>query len=326
MTGIALPEDVAVIGAGTMGHALALVHALGGCDVALYDADEEVLARAPGLIADGLATLTRAGAIDVDVAARAGGRIRRAADLEGAIGHADLVVEAVVERAGIKKALFEEIDRYAPPDAILASNTSYLDVFPLIPEARRPFAAIAHWYTPPYIVDLVDIVPGPDTVPETITVLERLYKGFGKAPLVFDDHIPGYIANRLQMALNLECLRMLDEGWVDAADIDRSIRHGLVLRLAVLGHMQKMDFTGLEMVRNGVASGTYAPPAATGRSATLDRMIAEGRTGVSAGAGFFDYGDTPVDQLYRARDERLLRLKAALSDILEGDGHDQGGS
>ncbi|WP_198666185.1 3-hydroxyacyl-CoA dehydrogenase family protein [Tropicimonas sp. IMCC34043] len=311
-------ETVAVIGAGTMGHALALVHALGGCRVALHDRDEAVLARAGGQIAAACETLIDAGALDPARAAVVQDAITMAPALSAAVSGADLVVEAVVETAEVKRAVFDEIDRHAPEQAIIASNTSYLDIFPLVPEVRQPRAAIAHWYTPPYIVDLVDLAPGPATRPETTEALRRLYAGFGKVPLMFDRLVPGYVANRLQAALNLECLRMIEEGWADAEDIDLSIRHGLVHRLAVQGHMRKMDFTGLEMVRNGIASRMYQPPENTGCSPVLERLIAAGRTGIRSGAGFFDYGDTAPDVLCRDRDLRLLQLKAQLRDIMEG--------
>lgn len=326
MTGQQTPtiDTVAVIGAGTMGHALALVHALGGCEVALNDVNAGVLARAPGLIDAALDTLCTAGAVSDAAADAARGRIRCTASLQEAAGAADLVVEAVVERAEVKRAVFAALDAVAPDRAILASNTSYLDIFPLIPERRQPRAAIAHWYTPPYLIDLVDIAPGPATRPETVAALQALYLGFGKAPLVFRRLVPGYVANRLQAALNLECLRMIDEGWVDAEAIDTSILHGLVTRLAVLGHMRKMDFTGLEMVRNGIASRSYQPPENTGESPVLDRLIAAGRSGVSAGAGFYDYGTRPVTELLRERDLRLYRAKTQLAEIREETTDDQG--
>lgn len=307
-------ETTAVIGAGTMGHALALVHALGGCRVTLHDNAATVLARAPDLIRAALATLEQAGSLSRTDADAALARITLTDTLEKAVATADLVVEAVVEKPGIKQQVFAAIDRHAPPRAILASNTSYLDVFPLIPDARQARAAVAHWYTPPCIVDLVDLAPGPDTDPGVIEALRTLYTGFGKEPVVFDQLVPGYIANRLQAALNLECLRMIEAGWATAQDIDRSIQHGLVHRLAVLGHMKKMDYTGLEMVRNGIAGRSYQPPANTGETPVLDRLIAAGRTGVRAGAGFYDYDHTPAEALFRTRDLRLLRLKAQLRD------------
>ncbi|MEP3329162.1 3-hydroxyacyl-CoA dehydrogenase family protein [Sedimentitalea sp.] len=311
-------QKVAVIGAGTMGHALALVHGLGGCDTTLYDRDPVVLANAVDLIAAACKTLVEAGTITDDEAIDAQDHIVIVESLQYAVEDGELVVEAVVEKPDIKRAVFEEIDRYAPAQTIIASNTSYLDIFPLVPDARQSTAAVAHWYTPPYIIDLVDLSPGPQTRPEIIPGLKSLYERFGKAPLVFDRLVPGYVANRLQAALNLECLRMIDEGWVKAEDIDYSIRYGLVERLAVLGHMRKMDYTGLAMVRNGIAGQTYQPPENTGATPALDRLIEAGRSGVNSGSGFYDYGDTPAETLFQNRDLRLLQFKAFLNSF-EGD-------
>lgn len=314
-----LPARVAVIGAGTMGHALALVHALGGCTVRVHDTAPEVLARAPALVAAALDTLRTAGALDADEAAAATARIVYTDSLAKAVAEADLIVEAVVEKAEVKRAVYAEIDRLAPSDAILASNTSYLDIFPLVPASRAPRTAIAHWYTPPYLIDLVDIAPGPGTDPATIDTLRRLYTGFGKEPVVFDRLVPGYVANRLQAALNLECLRMIAEGWAGPEEIDRSILHGLAGRMAVLGHMKKMDFTGLRMVRNGIASRMYQPPENTGETPVLDDLIDSGRSGVAEGAGFYDYDDRTPEQLFRDRDLQLYAMRAQIRAITRGE-------
>lgn len=308
-------KKVAVIGAGTMGHGLALVHAIGGCEVNLFDIDSDVLNRARQLIAAACATLVRAGVHQQHELDAAQARITLCSELAGAVADADLIVEAVVEKADVKRTVFSDIAAVAPAKSIIASNTSYLDVFPLLPDGLGVRTLIAHWYTPPYIIDLVDIAPGPETDPKHIQAIRTLYEDFGKAPLVFEKLIQGYIANRLQSALNLECLRMIDEGWAGAGDIDFSIRHGLVERLAVLGHMRKMDYTGIEMARNALASRVYTPPTPTGRSATLDRLVESGRTGVMSGAGHYDYGDVPAEKLLETRDVKLLEMKKAIQDI-----------
>lgn len=309
------PGTVAVIGAGTMGHALALVHALGGCRVRLQDVDRGALDRAHGLIDGALATLVEAGVVEAPESATVGERIDTVAGLGDAVADAELVVEAVVEDVDIKRRVFAAIDAATPGAAIIASNTSHLDVFPLVPERRQARCLIAHWYTPPYVIDLVDLAPGPATTPEVMQTMRALYDGFGKAPIVFDSLVSGYIANRLQSAMNLEIFRLLDEGRATAHDIDASIRHGLALRLATLGHLKKTDYTGLEMARRALANRTYTPPTPTGHSRILDDLIAAGRTGVMAGAGFYDYGDTAPAELFRRRDVKLLRLKKALQEI-----------
>lgn len=320
MSVIAEPTSVAVIGAGTMGHALALVHALGGCRVTLQDISAPALDAAPGLITGALQTLTEAGVINDAEKAAAIGRLSYEGDLVQATAHADLIVEAIIEDLEVKRALFDSLDRITRSEAIWASNTSYLDIFPLIPQKRQPRAVIAHWYTPPYLIDLVDLAPGPETDAQVITMLEKFYRAMGKAPVVFEQLVPGYVANRLQMALNLECLRMIEEGWAGPEEIDRSIRHGLVARMAVLGHIRKMDFTGLQMVRNGVSSGTYKPPKAGRDSPVLRDLIEKGRSGVREGAGFYDYSGESAEAHFRTRDLRITRMKQAIAEIMEGEG------
>ncbi len=308
-------ETVAVLGAGLMGHALALVHALGGTRVAMQDVVPAALAKAPGLIAAALATLVEAGEVKPDAAAEAQARIRTTAAIRDAVIDADLIVEAVVEDPQVKREVFATIDSHAPVHALIASNTSYLDVFPLVPAARARTTLIAHWYTPPYIVDLVDLVGGSATDPAAIETLRALYAGWGKKPVVLKRFIPGYVANLIQAAISREVFQLLDEGYASAQDIDDAVIHGLALRIPVLGHLKKADFTGLVITQRAFANQSVEPAPKRERSETLDRLVAEGRSGVMAGRGFFDYGGRTPDELFRARDARLLSLKRHLRQI-----------
>ena len=310
------PGPVAVVGAGLMGHGIALVLALGGRQVRLTDSSPETLARAPVLMASALRTLQDAGAVGPEWdAARLQAAIACSAELGEAVEGASVVVEAITEEPQAKRALFAELDRLCGADAILASNTSYLDVFPLIPAARQASALIAHWYTPPYIVDLVDLAPGPDTRPEVIAGMRDLVLSLGQVPIVLNRFIPGYVANRIQSAISAEVYHLLDEGIASPRDIDDAIVHGLALRIPVLGHLAKADFTGLELGRRALANGTYQPPLPRDRSATLDELCAAGRTGVMAGRGFFDWGDRSPAELFRERDLKLLALKKAMREV-----------
>lgn len=308
-------KSVGVLGAGTMGHALALVHAAGGMEVRLTDNNAETLAGAPALIASALDTLVTAGAMDEGERQGVLDRITTVETLKMTVADADLVVEAVVENADVKRTVYGQVDAVVRDDTIIASNTSYLNVFPLIPERRQSRSMIAHWYTPPYICDLVDLAPGPKTDPGVVETLRELYAGMGKEPVVFKSMLEGYIANRLQAALHLEVFDLLDQGIVSAEDIDRSIRHGLALRFATLGVLRKADFTGLDMMRRAVTNKSYMPPEVRDNSPTLDKLIAAGRDGVMSGAGFFDYGGRPPAELFRDRDVELIELKRALESV-----------
>jgi 3-hydroxybutyryl-CoA dehydrogenase len=306
---------VTLIGAGLLGHALALVHAAGGHQVKMQDISEKQLEIGVGLIDSALGTMVDAGAVDVAEKAAIIGRITPVPKLADAVADADLIVEAVVENVPVKTQVYAEIDAAAPADAILASNTSNLDVFPLIPLARQKRCLIAHWYTPPYIIDLVDLAPGPETDIAVMDQMEALYNGMGKKPVRFNKFINGYVANRLQAAMGLEITRLLDEGWASAQAIDDSIKYGLANRMALMGALMKADFTGLDMMQRGMANMTYDPPTPKPSSPTLDKLIEEGRGGVMAGAGYFDYGGMSPEELFRNRDIGLLKLKAQVEKI-----------
>ena len=308
--------EIAIVGGGLMGHGIALVLALHGHAVRITDTDAQSRARVPALMESALATLQEAGAAPGGWdPARLAQAVRVEAELEPAVAGADLVIEAITENPEAKRALFAALDRLCPADTILASNTSYLDVFPLIPAARQARALVMHWYTPPYIVDLVDVVPSPDTDPAVIAAMRDLVLGLGQVPIVLKRFIPGYVANRIQSAISAEVFRLLDEGIAAPRDIDDAIIHGLSLRIPILGHLAKADFTGLELTQRALANASYAPPPPRTRSETLDALCAEGRTGVMAGRGYFDWGGREPEELFRERDRKLLALKRAMAGI-----------
>lgn len=308
--------EIAVLGAGIMGHGIALVFALGGHAVRLTDSRAEALAKAPALMASALDTLREAGEADASwTAERLREAVRCCPTLAETVAGAEVVIEAITELPEAKRALFDELDGLIGEHAILASNTSYLDVFPLIPARRQRQALIAHWYTPPYLVDLVDIVPGPETDPAAVERMRALILGLGQVPIVLKKFISGYVANRIQSAISLEVFKLLDEGYATPREIDDAIIHGLSLRIPILGHLAKADFTGIELVKNALANRTYEPPVPQGRSEAVDRLVEEGRTGVMAGKGFFDWGGRSPEDLFRERDRRLLALKKAMRAI-----------
>jgi 3-hydroxybutyryl-CoA dehydrogenase len=309
-------SEVAVIGAGLMGHGIALVVALGGHSVRITDSRPETLDAVPGLIGSALDTLREAGAVDPSwTSERLDKAIRRSTSLAETVADADIVIEAITENPDAKRAMFAELDRLCRDDAILASNTSYLDVFPLIPERRQTRAVIAHWYTPPYIIDLVDVLPGPETDPSVVETMRDFVIGLGQKPIVLRKFIPGYVANRIQQAISAEVYRLLDEGVASPREIDDAIIHGLSLRIPILGHLAKADFTGLELQRHALKNASYTPPEKQERSATLDDLCSDGRTGVMAGRGFFDWGGRDPAELFRERDRKLLALKQAMKAI-----------
>ena len=309
-------KNISVVGAGLMGHGLASVFALGGCKVTLHDVSEDALSRAQKLISEVFRTLADAGVIDLPGSTSTlKDRITCTSNLATAVAQADLIVEAVTEDASIKRSLFSELDTCAPLTALWASNTSSLNIFDLLPARRQAKSLIAHWYAPPYIIDLVDVVPGPETEPEALSAVKDLLESLGKKPIVLSKFISGFIANRLQAALNLEVFFLLDQGYATPEQIDQAVKSGLGLRIPLLGILRKADYTGLELIQQLLANKTYEPPQGLLRSQTLDELIKMGRTGVMAGKGFFNYRDRPAEALFRERDLKLLTLQKCLRQL-----------
>ena len=306
---------VAVIGAGTMGHALALVFALGGHQVRLTDSSERTLGRAQGLMEKALATLVANGEAPAEwTSAHLAQMVTRHHDLAETVDGAELIVEAIIEVPDAKRTLYAQMAECAPKDAVIASNTSQLDVFPLIPESLQARSMIAHWYTPPYLVDLVDVIPGPSCEPALVDKVQTMLAEMGKQPLRLRKFVPGYVANRIQGAIGAEVQYLLEEGVASAEEIDAAIIHGLALRLPILAVFAKADFTGLSLSQSILKNGSYTPPPPRRQSAVLDKLVAEGRTGVLSGAGYYDW-DKDAEKLFETRDKKLIELKQALRKI-----------
>jgi len=298
-----------------MGHAIALVFALGGHQVRLTDNNPATLERAQGLMETALATLVKFGEAPADRnAAWLRGAVTRHASLAETVADAELIIEAIIERPDAKRALYAELDKVAPAEAIWASNTSYLDVFPLIPEGRQRRAMIAHWYTPPYLVDLCDLVPGPKCDPAVVERVRGMVTAMGQVPIVMRKFVPGYVANRVQAAIQAEVQKLLDDGVGTAQEIDAAIIHGIALRLPILGVFAKADFTGLQLMYDA-ARNRSGGAGEGGPGKVLTELVESGKTGVLSGAGFYDWSDRTPAEWFEDRDRRLVELKRALRRI-----------
>lgn len=310
-------RNVTVVGAGTMGHALAQVFAAHGCTVRLTDDRPEAMPRALGMVRANLETLVEAGCMPAEGIGPTLARIHPTPHIEEAAAAADLAVEAVVEDREVKQAVFAALDRHCPPHAILASNTSYLNIFEFVKTGRPEKVAITHWFTPPHIIPLVEIVCGPQTAPETAAALEHLLAAMGKKPIVIRKFLPGFIANRLQSALTQEALFLLDNGYATAEEIDAAARSSFALRTPFLGVVKRFDYAGLDLTQKILRNRQYAPPQPIERSPAVDRLVESGGLGVKTGRGFYDYGGRSPEDLARERDRKLLRLVGLLEEMGE---------
>jgi 3-hydroxybutyryl-CoA dehydrogenase len=304
MDGRSLPAQVAVLGAGTMGSGIALVFARAGCRVSLHARRRSTLRRARERIRSALA------ALDPDAPAREiDSRIVTTQSLPRAVRGAELVVESVAEDLTAKRELFAQAEPLAPT-ALLVTNTSSLRIADIATSLERPsmFAGL-HWFNPPELVDLVEIVPGPETAAETAHALGAWSLALGKVPILVRHDVPGFVANRLQYALLREAYALVEAEVASYEEIDAAVRFGLGARWAAVGPFESMDLAGLD-VHHEVACRLFptladsdAPPPG------LSRLVSEGKLGTKSGRGLRGrYDAAAIDALESRRASILLEL------------------
>jgi 3-hydroxybutyryl-CoA dehydrogenase len=284
---MARPMNISVVGAGLMGHGIAQVFATAGHDVAIHDASAAVLS--------GVVERIRGNLRDLDQDQAGGDRVTPHQDIASAVRNADFVVEAALENLPLKQALFAQIEQAAPPTAILASNTSVIPITAIMEKLKRRQRAIGtHWWNPPFLVPLVEVIPTQWTDDSTLAQTMALHQGIGKTPVHVKKDVPGFIGNRLQHALWREAISLVERGICDAETVDIVVKASFGRRLAVLGPMENVDLVGADLtlaIHQTVLSDLESRP---GPSPVLESMVAEGRLGMKSGEGFYRW--TPERQ------------------------------
>jgi 3-hydroxybutyryl-CoA dehydrogenase len=278
---------IAIIGAGMMGHGIAQVFALAGHDVTITDTFPAVLGSAKDKVVANLKDLGEDTSV-VD-------RIRPVADLAACVREADYVVEAVLEDLALKQKLFAEIEGYVRPDTILASNTSVMPITAIMRDLKRRERALGtHWWNPPFLIPLVEVIGTEWTSAAAIDFTMQLHTAAGKTPVQVKKDVPGFVANRLQHALWREAISLIERGICDADMVDTVIKASFGRRLAVLGPIENSDLVGTDLtlaIHKTVLPDIESRP---GPSPLLEKMIAEGKLGIKSGEGFLKW--TPEKQ------------------------------
>ena len=279
-------ERVGVVGFGQMGSGIAQVCAAAGLDVVAREVDQKFIERGFSRIDSSLARVVKAGKLTDEDAKKTRGRIRGTTALSD-FEDRDLVIEAVIEVMDAKKDVFEQLDRVCPPSTIFASNTSSLTIIEIAAATNRPdrFAGL-HFFNPPVVMQLVEVVKAITTSDATIEALRAFVTRLGHQPVVCKD-TPGFIVNRLMMPIMLEAIRALEQGVATPEDIDKAVKLGL---RHPMGPFELIDYTGLDInlhVANTFfdefRDPAWAPPP------LLKRMVLAGHLGKKSGQGFYKY-------------------------------------
>jgi 3-hydroxybutyryl-CoA dehydrogenase len=292
---------IAVIGAGLMGHGIAQVFALAGHDVVITDSVAKNLETVKSRIAANLR--------DLGDDEHAVARVTPCADLADAVRDVDYVVEAVLEDLPLKQKLFAEVERHVRADTILASNTSVIPITAIMQGlAKRERALGTHWWNPPFLVPLVEVIETQWTSPQTIAWTMKLHEAAGKKPAHVKKDVPGFIGNRLQHALWREAIALVEQGICDAATVDEVIKASFGRRLAVLGPLENADLVGTDLtlaIHNTVLPAIDSRP---GPSPYLQKLVADGKLGFKSGEGFRTWS---ADEQAALRAKVVAHLKAS---------------
>ena len=289
-----------VVGAGLMGHGIAQVLAVGGFDVVVHDPFAEALESVPARVT---ANLERLG-LETDCVQR----ISLCSDLEESVVDAEWVFEAAPEKLELKQEIFAWLDAAAPADAVLATNTSVMLVGEVADRVALPERVVGtHWWNPPFLVPLVEVVQAEQTSDEVVERTIELLRSLGKVPVHVKRDVAGFVGNRLQHALWREAFNLIDEGICDAETVDTVVTQGFGIRLPVLGPVANADLVGLDLtlaIHDYVLPKLSQPSQA---SSGLAQRVANGDLGMGTGKGFLDWEPGEADQVRASLFEHLVQ-------------------
>lgn len=303
--------QTAVIGAGLMGHGIALTLARAGQYVAITDPVPAVRASVAGRIADSLRLMGE----DEGRITRILKKIEIFDTVPGAVRNAAFVFEAAPEKMALKQAIFAEVEAHAPADAVLASNTSVMPITEIMAGLRDKSRALGtHWWNPPHLIPLVEVIRTGDTTEAAVAAAMSLLTDAGKTPVRVEKDVPGFIGNRLQHALWREAVSLVERGICDAQAVDTVVKSCFGRRLAVLGPLENADLVGTDLtldIHSTVLADLEHRP---GPSPLLKRLVAEGKLGMKSGQGFRRWTPEQAQELREKVARHLIRLEGILKD------------
>ena len=284
---------IGVLGAGLMGHGIGQIFALHGHEVAIYDPAPATLASLKARITANLRALGEdETAVD---------RVTPASTIEAAVSNADFIVEAALENLDVKQKLFAEVEKYAREDAILSSNTSVIPITQIMQGVKNGARTLGtHWWNPPYLVPLVEVIGTDRTSQATIDWTMALHRALGQTPVHVKKDVPGFVGNRLQHALWREAIALVEHGVCDAETVDIVVKASFGRRLAVLGPLENVDMVGLDLTQAIHETVLPAIDSRPAPSPLLRQLMDQGKFGFKSGEGL---------RKWSADEQAALRLK-----------------
>lgn len=306
---------IAVIGAGLMGHGIAQEFATAGYTVHLHDITDEKLATAQAQIEKNLHLLAENGIITAENIASTLQRIQTTTDLAAVAENADFVVEAVTENLPLKQQIFAELDAMCQPHTILASNTTALMPSQIGAKAQRQDKILnTHYFNPPYLIPLVELIPSPETSADTVSVTKELLMHVGKTPAVLEKEALGFVGPRLQAALIREAIFIVEQGIASAETVDLVVRNSFGRRLSAAGPFEVFELAGWDLVLVAFEELYRELNSSAEINPLLRDMVEAGKVGVKYREGFYKWNDENLQAL-RDRMNRALIQQAKAETI-----------
>lgn len=303
--------QTAVIGAGLMGHGIALTLARAGQYVRITDPVEDARDTVAKRIADSLAALSE----PPERIAKILKKIEITNSIESAVAAAEFVFEAAPEKLALKQSIFAEIEEFAPEHCILASNTSVMPITQIMQDLRLKSRALGtHWWNPPHLIPLVEVVSTTWTADHVADQMMDLLDDAGKTPVRVKKDVPGFIGNRLQHALWREAISLVENDICDAEAVDTVIKASFGRRLAVLGPLENADLVGTDLTMDIHENVLFDLESRQAPSPYLAKLVEEGRLGMKSGQGFRAWTPEEAEHLRGRVARHLQRLEGILLD------------
>lgn len=292
-----------------MGPGIAMTLTLGGVEAAIVGRTPESAAAGLAMAHRQLRLLAANDIVSDEQRIFSESQLRATSDFEGEVAAADIVIESAPENLAFKQELFKRMDAQARPDAILTSNTSGLSITAIASGCAHPERVMTtHFWNPPHLMPLVEIVLGEKTDPARAEEVRELLERCGKAPVVVKKDTPGQLGNRMHMALIREAAHIVSEGIATAEEVDLAARMSFGLRLPMYGLLEHMDIVGLDMskgileyVATDLYNGVEAP-------ALYRELVESGNLGAKTGQGFYDWSVKSADEARARRDAFVLQM------------------
>lgn len=300
-------KKICNLGTGTMGSGIALAFALAGYQVNMYGRTEASLRSGFERIRNMLNGLVENGLVQGTNIPEIMDRIRGVTELEKAVEEAGFVIEAIAEDLTSKQEIFAKVEKICPVDTILASSTSGLSPTDIAqPLKHKERFVVAHFWNPPHLIPLVEVVPGKGTSPNTVDFTEKILTKIGKKPVVLSREVLGFIGNRLQFAMLREALYLLETGIASKEAIDTTIKYSLGRRLSTTGPLESADLGGLDVIYN--IAGYLFNDLCNSKEvpAILKDTVAKGNLGAKTGSGFYQWTEDSLLNIKKAREQHLM--------------------